>query len=331
MAEQTKQIFLLHGPDTYQSWQRLQAIRERFLAQAESGPDLREFDIPTTESQVLKQALLTVPFFVTHRLFILKSPFGASKDMQQVLLDLLSHLPLATVVVLYEPKLADGRTKLFQWLKAHATVHAFEMPEGVLLDRFIKESAGRAGVTIAGPALQVLAQTNAGDIWQLVNEVTKIALYVRSNNRSQIEIADMEAIGSSVTATSVFGLTDALRDGDLKKSLRFYQDLRRDQDPMATAGMVAAFVRNLAKIVLVGTDRPQTELAKITGLHPYVVKLTMPLAHQQTKQSLSQAYARLITFERDVKEGRLETSLALLLLVIRLSGTLNRGTLSKVI
>lgn len=316
------QLFLIHGSDNWQSWKRLVAIRDRFLNQAGSIPDLTEFDLNNVETATLKQALLTVPFFVAHRLFILRGPFAANKEMQTVLLELLPKLSPTTIVVLYEDKPADGRTALWKWLKDNATVTTNEIPEGPLLDKRVTELASTCGVRVSLGASRLFIQSCSTDMWRLASEVAKVSSWVLSQGRDQVTEADCEAIGSLAVSPSVFALTDAIRDANLKQSIRLMKEISREQDPMATAGMVASLVRNAAKMVLAGTDRPQAELAKLTAIHPFVIKMSLSLARKQTKKSLARSYQHLIDFEKNVKEGRLEARIAIVLLVVRLNGSL---------
>lgn len=329
MSSAKSQIFLIHGADSRASWYKLQAIRNRFLTHSGSMPDLTELDLTEVTGAVLEQSMLSVPFFVTHRLFILKSPFSAPKTIQEKLVDLLPKIAPSTVVVFFEPQQADGRTKLWQLLKLQGTVYSHDIPEGAAARAYILELARSSAVTIDSGAVDLLMVAENLDTWKLEHEIRKIAAYCLSKGQAVITRQAVEEIGSLSTEVSVFGLTDSVRDGKLVQSIRLLKQLEVNQDPMALAGMVATVPRNLAKIVLAGTDQSAQSIARLTGLHPYVATLTLSVAKKQTRQSILAAYDSLIKFETDVKTGLLPSSLALLLLIIRLGDSLNKGYVGR--
>lgn len=285
-------------------------------------PDLTEIDLTETVGTVLEQSLLSVPFFVTHRLFILKSPFLAPKSVQEKLVELLPRLAPTTVAVLFEPNQADGRTKLWQWLKINAIVYTHNLPTGSQAIHLIQGMAQKWGVMITADIAQQLITSDRVDTWYLENEIAKLAAFVKSRRQSEITKETLQQFGSSTSDPSVFLLTDAIRDGKLVESIGLVKQLELVADPMATAGMVATVVRNLTKIVLAGTNLATSVLAQKTGLHPYVVTLSLPAAKKQSIKSLKRCYQDLVRFETDVKQGRLPGSLALVLLILRLNDNL---------
>lgn len=312
-------IIFLHGGDSYSSWRQLKTIEARFLARDGAADDLIRFDLEETEPGAVVQALGTQPFFVSHRLCVVKNPF-ASRVAQETLLGALPLTTPSTVVVLFEPQAADGRTKLWQWLKAHAKVYTNEVPKAGLGEA-IDSLAADVGVSVAPVAKRQLAAGVGSDSWRLATELAKLASYVLANGRTTIEPADMNVVGSLTPAVETFDLTNALRDGRLDRAIAA---LRRqtDVEPMASAGLIASFVRQLAKVVLAKPADSARQIAERSGVNPYVVSLLLPLARRLPPARTTDAYDHLLRFESEVKSGRLDAALALVLLVIRMSGTL---------
>lgn len=319
------QFHLIYGPDTYQSYKTLQAIKLRFSKkQTDSFADLVTYDMEDTPLDTLRQALLTMPFFVTHRLFILKHTFNAPKATLQGIVDLLPTIGKTTVVVFYESKACDQRLGLFQWLKKNATMHEFPLLQGRELLQRIEELAKESKVQIDPEAARRLALYFPDATWQLALEVQKLGQYALARNNGTITKEAVALLCVSQSEESLFRLTDSIRDEKLASTVAVYRTLVEQEDPMLLAGTIGAAVRTVAKIALCldrGISRSDA-IAQSTKLNPYVIKLTLDLARRQTVQSLRASYRALIQFDRDVKEGRLPSDIGLLLLIIRLHGTL---------
>lgn len=318
-------IFIF-GPDTYQSHRALKAIERRFLGQSNSLTDLSRLDMEETSLDVLKQSLLAIPFLVTHRLFILKNCFSSPKATQQGLIDLLDHATNSTVVVIYEPKAPDKRLSLYQWLMKQAKIQEFPPPSGPKLTSLIQSMATDAGVTIAPPAVQLLATHLATDTWRLNLEIQKLACLVLSGNRTSIAATDVTQGAYFEDQASLFHLTDSLRDGRLKESVQLYKQLITQEDPMLLAATLGSQIRTLAKIKLClkqGITRGDA-IARVSALNPYVVKLSQATAESLSPGAIKKSYVDLIRFDTQVKNGLVTGELGLLLLLFRLHGTLNK-------
>lgn len=285
--------------------------------------DLTEYDLEQTDFAVLEQSLLSVPFFVTHRLFIISAVWSASKAIQEKLIALLGRIAPSTVVVLYENKQADGRTKLWQWCKANATLYTHDTPVDGALDICIGKCAAQFGVSVDRDVVRELASVQPVDTWWLYHEIHKLSAYAKSRLLSTIDRSCLDGVGVLGQSISVFTLTDSLRDGKARKAVEALQQIGRDQDPIATAGMVVGLARTVAKCVLTGTHRSKADIAQATGLHPFVVGLTQPIAKRHTPKTLARIYEYAVIFERQVKSGLMPAQTALLLLVVRVATALH--------
>lgn len=318
---------LLHGTDTYTSWRTLKAIEARFLAKRDSMLDKAVYDLETTSLETLASVMRTVPFFVTHRLFILKHVGSASKGMQEGLVSLLADLPDGTYVVLYEDKSFDKRLSLYKWLEKHAKVEEYVFKNGPALQIWVRDVARGFSISLDASALGLLQEGLGEDSWQWIHEIKKLAAWVRSQGRDIAHKEDVLQLSSLSASASLFALTDALRDGKLREALSVVRQTRGTDDPMLIAGVLGGYVRTLAKIVVCYEQGITTKdaIAKAAKLNPYVVSLNLSLARQLSSQSLEASYAALIRFDESVKEGSVAPEAGLLLLILRLHGTFKRS------
>ncbi len=322
-----QQIYLLHGPDTYRSHHSLKAIENRFLQQAGSMVDFATYDMEETSIDTLKQAFLTIPFLVTHRLFVVKYALSQPKSIQEALAKLLQQLAPSTVVVLYEGKACDKRLSLYQWLAKEATLQEYAVLDEVKAAAWVKALVQSQGIIFSPDALRHFVSLYREDTWQLALESKKLACAVQSQKRNEILLTDIQHLCAQAPAISLFALTDALRDGHLSRLLTLYHELIIKEDPMVLAGTLGGLIRTVAKISICfeqGITRGD-EIARRTKLNPYVIKLTLPLARKVSQPALRASYNRLIMFDRSVKEGLAPPALGVLLLIMRLHDTLKSG------
>jgi DNA polymerase III delta subunit len=158
---------------------------------------------------------------------------------------------------------------------------------------------------------------------QLAQEIHKLSAACRAQGRTEITRDDVTALCQSTDEGSMFALGDALRQSSLVPIITLYRQQRQHEDPLAIAGFLASQIRTLAKIALAyqsGTRQPDA-IARATKLHPYVVKLSFPIASKLTTAQLAKAYRALVAFDRSAKDGSAPPELGLLLLIIHLHDT----------
>lgn len=322
-----QRCFFIYGTDAYQSELGLTAIKDRFRQKTDSMADLITYDLESTSLEQLRQTLLTVPFFVTHRLFILRHPFQAAKATQEALAPLFEKTGDSTVIVCFEPGMPDQRLSLFKWLKNNVTLQEHIAPTGAGLVVFAQQLAKKEGVSLDRSAEQCLSQATDLTTLALSHEIPKLACYALSQGRSTISGDDISQLCAFSAEISVFQLTDSLKAGNIKQTLQTTKKLLQREDPLMLAGMLGNYVRTLAKLFLARErgEYNQAEIAKVTGLNPYVVKLSLRQADTLTPKSLKASYSHLRWFDEGAKNSAFPPELGLLLLILRLHGNLNIG------
>jgi DNA polymerase-3 subunit delta len=323
-----QRCFFIYGADAYQSERALAAIKQRFQQKADSMADLITYDMEATSLDQLKQTMMTTPFFVTHRLFILRHPFHASKATQEALPTLFEKTAASTVIVCFETAAPDQRVSLFKWLKNNATLQEHAAPTAAGLVVFAAQMARKEGVTLDRSAEAHIMQMTDLTPLALSHEIPKLACYALSQGRTTITAADIMQLCAFSSELSVFQLTDSLKAGNIKQTLLTTKKLLETEDPLMLAGMLGNYVRTLAKIFLAKEqgEYNQAGIAKATGLNPYVVKLSMRQADSLTPKAIKGSYAQLRWFDDGAKTSAFTPELGLLLLILRLHGNLTIGT-----
>lgn len=315
-----KNILFFYGSDTYRVAAAVRAIEARFLSKQDSMADLVKLDLSEVGIESLKQTMLTMPFLVSHRLFILRSPFNAPKAVQEELPKLLAMVSSSTVVVVVHVGTPDKRLGLYKWLQAQSKAQEFALPEPADLAKWVMELAQQRGLAISPVVAKVLASAFTSDTMQLYNEVLKLSAYAKSRGSGQISESDVMELCTLAESPSVFALTDAIRDGNVAKSLMLTRKLVEVEDPLMLAGAIASQVRTLAKLVMcreLGVAG-QSQIASVSKLNPYVVKLSLSKASKLSKGVIRESYKELVRFDASAKDGTVAAPVGLSLMVVRL-------------
>ncbi len=106
------------------------------------------------------------------------------------------------------------------------------------------------------------------------NEIEKLASY-----QPQITRVAIDDLVEANPQADAFAVLDATFAGDAKKCAQLLATLKTGEDPYKFFGLLASQTHALAIIAAAGA-RPADQIAKIAGLHPFVVRKTQPLANK---------------------------------------------------
>lgn len=318
------QIYFLYGNDSYRLAQAARTIETRFSGQKDSLADLVKLDLVEANLESLKQTILTMPFLVSHRLFILRSIFSAPKATQEALPKLLEQVSSSTIVVLVHNGLPDKRLGLYKWLLSQTKAQEFAIPSPEELKRWVTSLTQKENLTLEPKAMLMLVDSFKDDTNRLFLEISKLMCYAKARNKSDITTQDIALLCQLLSETSVFELTDAIRDGNTAKALRMARQLLEQEDPLMLSGALGSQIRTLAKLVLCRNlgIAGASQLASVTKLNPYVVKLALPAATALSPKAIKKSYDELVWFDSSVKNGSVPADLGLSLLIIRLCNAL---------
>jgi DNA polymerase-3 subunit delta len=115
------------------------------------------------------------------------------------------------VVEAGELNTANPVRKAFESSKDAVTLPTYEL-EGAGLEKFIRNAARDAGLSLDEPALEVLSEKLGGDRLAVRGEIEKLFLY--AGDRRTVTLADVEAIVGDTTAAENDALIDAALLGD---------------------------------------------------------------------------------------------------------------------
>ena len=234
------------------------------------------------------------------------------------LVDAVPTLPDTTLLIFVDGDVQQSNP-LLRTLSEHCDVHREATPNAQALLQWIKQRAEDKGSGITPPAMQVLAELVGGDLWTIDRELEKLSLYATGRSISD---NDVRAMVPYAQEANIFAAVDAIMDGRPGPALRSLMQLMEDgQEPLYIIAMIERQLRLIA-LARDLTDRgvSQPDLGRRMGTNSdFVVRKTLGQARRLTLDQIRGKYRRLLESDLAIKQGRLEPSLSLQLLVADLA------------
>lgn len=307
-------IIFLYGPDTYRSRQKLNEIIERYKKIHKSGLNLRYFEEENLNFQDFKNVLETCSMFREKKLIVLKEVFS-NKDFQEKFLKQGEKFVNSdNVILIYQKQEIDKKNPFFNFLKKKAKSQEFELLEREKLKNWVKKELGKYQARIESGALDRLINFVGSNLWQMENEVKKLASY---RNGEIISERDVELLIRPQIETDIFKTIDAIAQKQKSRALTLlHQHLEKGDSPLYLLSMINFQFRNLIMIKdLVEKSKSPYLLSKITNLHPYIIKKSYSLAKKFTIQELKKIYQKIFQIDLAIKTGKTDPETALDILI----------------
>jgi len=219
---EVKPVYAVFGPEEFLKRRYVAQIMRQILGPRISPLALAEYDGGSAELAAVLDDLRTPPFLSERRLVVVREAdaFLARELSREALMRYLDS-PSPSGVLLLIGKTLDARLKLAKRLAAVGEVCKCEKQRGFQTTAWVCERAAERGKRMDPAAARSLVELAGDDLASLDNEVEKLSLYVGEGEtiaRQQV----LELVGLQREET-VFGITDAIADGDAGRALRIWE------------------------------------------------------------------------------------------------------------
>lgn len=305
-------IIFLYGKDTFRSRKHLEKMIEKFRSDRDpQGLNTVRFDAHKTSGGRMLGEVLTPPFLAEKRMIVLEN-FLASKQ-KEAREEFLSRIeekrfPDSAILVFWEGsdafKTKDAKA-LFDRLLQEKYVQKFDLMSGAKLQGWIATAFQSRGAKIQKDAVIFLAAHIGADMWRLSSVIDQLAAFA---DQRDITLGDVRLFLDEKVDDNIFNLVDAIVGKQPKHVFAMIEEqYRAGKD----AGYLFAMILRQFRIVLElrdlieREDEPRSgELAKRLGLHPFVVKKSLPLVRRYIRADLEHIYDELLRIDIDTKTGR---------------------------
>lgn len=304
-------VRLLTGDNEFALLAEQRRVVAEFLKEHDAF-GLERLDADELEVSRLRDALLQLPFLVSKKLVVIKNVF-AVKLMQEAILDLLGKIPDEVDVLLVDAK-ADKRTKLYKQLVASKQVDEFQSLKGAVLEKWVREYAVEQGGSITADVVRHLIDRIGLVQMQLAREIEKLSVFGEITRELVGTHTDQALRGT------VFDLLDRTFAGDIDSALGLYdQLLAHKTDPSEILALIGWQLHVIALVKYAG-EGSAADIAKATGLHPYVVGKTLAVVRTMTLDDIKQSVARALEADISIKSTPVDSVDVVRVLILELAG-----------
>lgn len=311
-------ILFFYGEDTYRLKQKLKDLKEKYISASLGDTNLKTLDGKTENADNIIRQVLAYPFLAKTRLVILENFLKeAKKEVQDKIGEFLVKVPETTVLVFTEDNMPDKRTSLFKKLNKPKVAQEFKPLDDGGVMSWIRAEVEHFEGEIEPLAVEKLFEFVGADLWRLSNEIQKLIAY-----NQKISTDSIELLIRPQTSSDIFALVDALAHRNKKRSFsEYYRLIENGENELYVLSMIVYQYRNML-VVRDFVERgvsSQYELAKVAKLHPFVAGKTMNLVRNYTLLELKKIYDELSNFDIAVKTGKMESKVAMDVLITRLT------------
>lgn len=304
-------IIFLYGQDTYRSRRKLNEFVARYKEVHKEGSGLRRLEGRDLDFRSFQQEIETGTIFGEKKLFILEGVFSNQEFKDLFIKNKKRILSSNTTILIYETKKIEKKDRFFKFLLKNSKTQEFGFLKGRQLEKWAISEFSRYRVKIQQRALSQLIDFVGPDTWRMTNEIRKLSSYKGRN--SVVEEDDVRALVKPKIESDIFKTINAIAKKDRKTALGLIRaHLNSGESPFYLFSMIDFQFRNL----LVVKDLLERGLSPYSsGIHPYVIKKTLPLLGKFTSGQLKKIYRRLFELDLEIKSGKMSPELGLDLLV----------------
>lgn len=319
-------ILFVYGPDTFRSKEKLKEIIAQFREKRDNvGMNVVKLPGEKLEFSKLRQESMTQGFLAEKKMIVIEQllEHGSQDVHEEVHAFLKDHDSEDNVLVFFETGFVPKKTKkdaatkkLFDLLKKQKFSFPFPELSPHEITGWVKTRVAALGSTIEPAALKEIGTRVGANLWRMAQELHKLSAL---KHNEAITHEDVATHVDGILEERIFALTDAIAQQNTAQSLLLLsQEKERGAHEMYLLTMIVRQFRiilQIADALSEGITSP-AKIAKQLGLHPFVVKKTLPLVQKYNAKQLKEIYARLLNIDRALKSSHPNPHMLLDLLIL---------------
>lgn len=314
----------IYGENLYFIQKELNKIIAAFLLIDPSKMNLSILDGSDLTPDKFFQTISAMPFLAEKRLVVVNNVLleGNQSDIKNKIADYLKRNQnnQNVEIVFVEKGEPDKRSKLFKLLCGQAKVLYCQNLKGAFLNKWYRDEFKDRNIKIPEETLNILIAECGADMQRSINEMEKLSLYAKSQNRSHIETEDIKKLVKAELTPDIFQFVSAVASKNAKLALKiWFEFLQNGESEHRILSMIVYQFRTMIMV----KDALQeginiNEMPKLLGLHPYVIQKTFPLVKKSSFKKMVIMYDQLRRTESAIKSGSVPSELATDILITSL-------------
>ena len=329
-------VYIVHGDDQAAIQQTLQGMIAKVGSPELAQMNITRLDAGHAPRQDLTVAAQMIPFGVPRRMVILENALAGIKGNQQEqeFLSFLSSLPPTTALVLLihdSQKWKQGKMRwqvlhekhwLMQWHEDKQDfTYRIELPKPNRhsMPGWIAQQVKVQGGSFERGAAITLAELVGQDTLLARQEITKLLTYAGTGRL--VTKQDVDLLCAPVPQEDIFGMVDAIGNGDGKKALKLLNTLLQHQPEVIIFNMIVRQFRLLIIAKEVQQEGgSQNRIAQEAGVRDFVARNLINQTRRFSIQQLEDIYKQLYQLEVRMKSGKISPQLAMELFIVEVTG-----------
>ncbi len=308
-------LILIYGEDDFRLKEKFREIVSQYRAKYQSGINIFFFEGDCSFSEI-KSRVEVVSMFEEKKLIVLKNCLSKKVFLDE-LMGYFKKRGLREDKGIIFVALEEGKFKTSAALKSQLGMFEEFAPlqRGELL-KWVLARAKANHLSLPVSAAEKMAFSLGGDLWQMANEIDKLAAYA-GIGRQFLSEKDIDDLVKAKFSANIFEALDALAQKDKKKAAELIRGMvAYGENEIYLFSMITYQIRTLLKIKdLMDQKISFDSLISRSRLHPFVVKKSSRVLNGFSLEQLKKISRRLLEMEKEIKKGRLEGAAALDLLI----------------
>lgn len=226
------------------------------------------------------------------------------KEISEALENNNDNLDIVFVAILPrgEGKKLDSRKKLFKTLtkynaKEFQTIPTYKVAE---LEDWIKKQGKSKGIKFEPDALTAIISQIGNNLRQIDAELEKLKLFIYPKDTVTAAMVKEMCISNE----DLFAFSDFLMENQKDQALLEYRKLLEKRYPLEILSTLQTMLRRWITLKAKAQECSSFELAKLTGMHEYVVKLNLQKLKKTSLKDLVKLKQNLTEAEFRIKSGQ---------------------------
>ncbi len=304
-------LYLLYGEEDYLKKLYKNSLKEAVLDGSDEM-NYSYFEGKETDTASVKEIADTLPFFSDYRIVIIEDSglFKSANDLS----DYFPNMPSSTIVLFVENEI-DKRNKLYKYVNKEGIAVEMKQMSPADTKQFIGLKLKENGKKIKENTVDYFLQQTDNSMINIINELDKLIAY--TEGRSEITIADIDAVCCVQVTGRIFQMIDYAAMGKKNDTLKLYSDLLElRESPMSILYLLTRQFNILLQIKDIA-DEPKGEIASKLSIPPFTVGKYISQAKRFEKSRLRSMLNECIETEYNFKRGIISDQIGVELLLLK--------------
>ncbi len=326
-------VYFIYGTEGSLIDQEIRSLIDRTLSHKEKWLNFQIFNGKEHKSQEIVQSAQTLPMFSKYRFILVNEADQIREEELDVLLNYIENPSPTTCLVLTAETSGPWRSHQKRIEKVGRWIECVRL-KGDSLISWVQKKSRERGKTLSLEAINYLIEVVGDNLYDLENILEMVSL--GSAERKTIGLSEVEEFVSGVKYNTIYDLTDAIGQRDLKKAIRILESVvetksitfKKDEQGVKMAQTLPFLLSLIARhywrmwvikqMSLHGRDIGV--LAKELGLKPWMVRKLMEQEKNFSEASLREGIEKCYKTDLAIKRTYGPDELMIEKLVIDLCG-----------